>query len=221
MSSSKSLVSKSFSTATLEAAYGATVMMKYRNDLIMVGSMKIPGRTGFIPVMYDRNKNSVYYMEPASDTQPFYTIDKIEWNKGHFLGMWGFGAPRDANYNLLNSAHPIQIFRHHYGGATTCTGSLLYFVGYYVTLKTNEPDKFIVPLDVNYLYPDYVKILFWKTTTLQTDMVLDGTLNNYLGYAQAPMSTWCKNGGTESFSNSFGGTHHTLTNTEQSVAWDA
>ena len=86
-------------------------------------------------------------------------------------------------------------------------------------IVTNQPDQYIIPLDANYQYPDYFMMLYWKSDALQTTMTLDGTINNYIGYAQAPFDTWCWNDGTTTSVGSFGGDQLTLTNTEEWQAW--
>ena len=87
------------------------------------GSMKIANTTGFIPVMAQMGTSSLHYMQPSSDAAPYYTVDSLELNPGSFHGLWGWGVPRDASYNILNSAYPVQVVRHVYGGAITpCAG---------------------------------------------------------------------------------------------------
>lgn len=205
----------------LEAAYGGTVMMRYEVGIIIGGSMKITGRTGFIPVLYIEESSELTYMTPTADTQPFYSIDKMVFNPSSFKGMWSMGVPRDASNNILTSLYPVQVFRHHYGGDTSCTGSKVITTSYLVKMKTQEADKFILGLDISMIYPTYVNLLFYKTTSLQADMPLDGTENNYIGLARGPMDIWCKNGGATTYVGAFGGGTVELTTTEQVVSTTA
>ena len=62
---------------------------------------------------------------------------------------------------------------------------------YLVKMKTQEADKFIVPLDAAMIYPTYFIMLFYKTTALNVEKVLDGTESNYIGMAYAPLDVWC------------------------------
>lgn len=101
--------------------------------------MRYPGRTGFIPVFWDRETSRLNYMLPDADSAPYYSIDKIEVFHVALPGIWGFGVPRDLNFNILSQAYPIQIFRFHYGGGiVTCAGSThQYFLSYLVKIKTD------------------------------------------------------------------------------------
>lgn len=89
-------------TTTLEDAYGGKVMMRSNANEIMGGSMRYPGRTGFIPVFFDRETARLNYMLPDSDAAPYYTIDKMEAMHVGLPAIYGFSVPRDLNFNILS-----------------------------------------------------------------------------------------------------------------------
>ena len=66
-------------------------------------------------------------------------------------------------------------------------------------------------------YPTYLNLLFYKSTTLNAEKVLDGTENNYIGVAQAPLDIWCKNNAATTYIGGYGTGNIDLTTQEAMV----
>ena len=110
------------------------------------------------------------YIETDSDTEPFYTVDKMAKDGVNQL-IYFFSSPRDINYNKLKfPQHSMLIARHENSGSGACDGQIGFTV-MQAKLDNGEADKYITPLAMMFLPSRAgMYLMFHKSTTLGQSM---------------------------------------------------